>query len=226
MSDRRAVLFDIDGTLVDSVYAHVDAWRDAFARHQMLLPHWEIHRRIGKDGSILVSELIEVAGGDTGSDDLPSSLSEAHDRAYADRSDQLTVLPGARDLVRSVADHGMVVVLATSAPEHELSLLRSLLDVDDIVGAVTSGADVDTAKPDSTIVGIALDRAGVGASDAVMIGDATWDFIAASDRGVRGVGVLSGGVGRGELLQAGAAAVYRDAAEVLASGILVAGVRS
>ncbi|MGJ0118665.1 HAD family hydrolase [Williamsia sp. MIQD14] len=225
MSGRRAALFDIDGTLVDSVYTHVAAWRDAFADNDLTLPHWEIHRRIGKDGGILVSELVEIADGDTGSDDLESRLSDAHDRFYSERSEGLTVLPGARDLVREAQRLGMVVVLATSAPDHELDLLRRLLDVDDLVDAVTSGADVETAKPDSTIVGIALDRAGVEAADAVMIGDATWDFVAASDRGVPGVGVLTGGVGRGELLQAGAGAVFRDAAEVIASGILGSGDR-
>ncbi|KQR99550.1 HAD family hydrolase [Williamsia sp. Leaf354] len=225
MSEPRAALFDIDGTLVDSVYTHVAAWREAFAESDLTVPHWEIHRRIGKDGALLVSELIEVSTGDAGSDDLESRLSDAHDRAYAERSSQLTVLPGARELVREAKRLGMRVVLATSAPDHELAVLRELLGVDDLVDAITSGADVDTAKPDSTIVGIALDRAGVRAADAVMIGDATWDFVAASDRGVPGIGVLTGGVGRGELLQAGAGAVYRDAAEVVASGILGSGDR-
>ncbi len=216
MATIEAVLFDIDGTLVDSVYLHVDAWRRAFAQHGLTAPAWEIHRRIGKDGSLLVDELIELAGGDTESDDLSSDVSSAHDDVYSQRTDELTVLPGARDLVRHCKVSGFTVVLATSAPENELKVLRSLLGVDDVVDAVTSGADVEMAKPDSTVVALALQRAEVSAEKAVMVGDATWDFLAASDIGVRGLGVRSGGIAAHELLAAGAGEVYADAAEVLA----------
>ncbi len=222
MSAVRAILFDIDGTLVDSVYLHVDSWRRAFAAQSLIVPTWEIHRRIGEDGSLLVSELIALAGGDPDSSDLTSDLTSAHDEMYGERSDELTVLPGARELVRAAHEFGMTVVLATSAPEHELSILRALLDVDRHVDAVTSGADVDTAKPDSTIVGLALERAGVQAADAVMVGDATWDFVAASDIGVRGLAVRSGGIAGAELIDAGASDVYDDAADLLARAALFA----
>ena len=222
MAPIQAILFDIDGTLVDSVYLHVDAWRRAFAEHGLVAPAWEIHRRIGKDGSLLVKELIDVAGGDSESGDLASDLSSAHDEHYGARSDDLTVLPGARDLVRRSKDQGLVVVLATSAPDHELTILRSLLDVDDAVDAVTSGADVDMAKPDSTVVALALERAGVAAENAVMIGDATWDFVAATDIGVRGLGVRSGGIAAQELREAGASEVFADASELLSVSDLFA----
>ncbi|MCP2176088.1 HAD family hydrolase [Williamsia maris] len=222
MAPTQAILFDIDGTLVDSVYLHVDAWRRAFADHGLVAPAWEIHRRIGKDGSLLVEELMDVAGGDSGSSDLASELSSAHDEHYGSRSDELTVLPGARDLVRRCKDSDFVVVLATSAPEHELEILRSLLDVEDAVDAVTSGADVETAKPDSTVVALALERAGVTAENAVMIGDATWDFVAATDIGVHGLGVRSGGIAAQELRAAGASEVFADASELLARSDLFA----
>ena len=222
MAPIQAVLFDIDGTLVDSVYLHVDAWRRAFADHDLVAPSWEIHRRIGKDGSLLVEELIDVSGGDPESSDLASDLSSAHDEYYGGRSDELTILPGARELVRRCKDNDLVVVLATSAPEHELKILRSLLDVEDAVDAVTSGADVETAKPDSTVVALAVERAGVAAENAVMIGDATWDFVAATDIGVRGLGVRSGGIAAQELREAGASEVFADASELLSVSDLFA----
>ncbi|MBE7160926.1 MAG: HAD family hydrolase [Williamsia herbipolensis] len=215
MSRVRAVLFDIDGTLVDSVYDHVTAWWSAFRRHGLSVPHSEIHARIGKDGSLLVAELLEIAGGDRDDEDLTSALSSAHDELYGDRVGGLTVLPGARELVRASKDRGYIVVLATSAPEHELTALRALLDVDDLVDAVTSSEDVETAKPDGTVVDIALGRARVPASAAVMVGDATWDFLAASPLGVRGIGLSSGGIGAAELREAGADETYRDALDLL-----------
>jgi phosphoglycolate phosphatase-like HAD superfamily hydrolase len=117
--------------------------------------------------------------------------------------------------VRASKDRGYIVVLATSAPEHELTALRALLDVDDLVDAVTSSEDVETAKPDGTVVDIALGRARVPASAAVMVGDATWDFLAASPLGVRGIGLSSGGIGAAELREAGADETYRDALDLL-----------
>lgn len=215
MNRVQAVLFDIDGTLVDSVYDHVVAWWSAFGDHGLSVPHSEIHTRIGKDGSLLVAELVEIAGGDRDDDALTSSLSSAHDDLYGERVEHLTVLPGARDLVRASKDRGYTVVLATSAPDHELRALRALLDVDDLVDAVTSSEDVETAKPDGTVVDIALGRAGVPASAAVMMGDATWDFLAATPLGVRGIGLCSGGIGAAELREAGAEETYRDPVDVL-----------
>ncbi|MGZ8177732.1 HAD family hydrolase [Williamsia sp. SKLECPSW1] len=215
MSRIQAVLFDIDGTLVDSVYDHVTAWWEAFADQGLSVSHNEIHRRIGKDGGLLVSELMGIAGADGDDDDLASTLSSAHDDRYGDRVERLSVLPGARELIRASKDRGFTVVLATSAPDHELTALRALLDVDDIVDAVTSSEDVATAKPDGTVVSVALERAGVDASAAVMVGDATWDFLAARPLGVRGVGLCSGGIGAAELREAGADETYRDAADLL-----------
>ena len=220
MSRVQAVLFDIDGTLVDSVYDHVSAWWSAFRGQGLSVPHSAIHSRIGKDGGLLVAELAEIAGADRDDEDLTSALSSAHDELYGERVDQLTVLPGARELVRAGKDRGYTVVLATSAPEHELTALRALLDVDDLVDAVTSSEDVETAKPDGTVVDIALGRARVPASAAVMIGDATWDFLAASPLGVRGIGLRSGGIGAAELREAGADETYRDAADLLENSTL------
>lgn len=211
---KLAVLFDIDGTLVDSVYAHVAAWHEALAEVDLTVPHWEIHRRIGMDGSLLVDELLDIAGVGAdapGRSDLADAASIKHTEVYLRRSDSLTILPGGRDVIRRAKELGYVVVLATSAPQQELEILRDLLEIEDHIDAVTSGEDVETAKPDATVVKIAVERAGVSASNAVMVGDATWDAIAATKVGVRSVAVLTGGIGGDALRGAGAKRVFQDA---------------
>ena len=205
-----AVLFDIDGTLVDSNYLHVHAWQQAF--HEVGLPvqAWHIHRSIGMDGSTLVEELSNGAD-----DDVRTQLKDAHTRHYEASAELLTPLPGARDLLARVADLGLQVVLATSAPENELALLRKTLGCDELVSALTSSEDVEQAKPRPDIVRVALEKAGVAAEQAVFIGDTVWDVEASARAGVPCIGVLSGGVSRGELETAGAAAVFDDAAQLL-----------
>ncbi|TDL09841.1 HAD family hydrolase [Mycolicibacterium obuense] len=209
---RPAVLFDVDGTLVDSNYLHVYAWVRAFEAEGVPVAAWRIHRCIGMDGTTLVKTL---AGEDAGQGQL-DQLKDRHSEFYKESTHLLTPLPGARDLLRRVADLGLQVVLATSAPDDELRTLREVLDCDDVVSEVTSSADVDTAKPQPDIVEVALARAGVTAAQAVFVGDAVWDCEAARRAKVTSVGVLSGGVSRAELSEAGAAAVFEDAAELLA----------
>ena len=206
-----AVLFDVDGTLVDSNYLHVWAWLRAFDAEGLPVDGWRIHRCIGMDGATLVRTL----SGDAGQGVL-DRLKEKHSEYYEQSTDLLAPLPGARDLLRVVADRGLQVVLATSAPEDELATLRKVLDCDDVIAAVTSSQDVQTAKPKPDIVEVALDRAGVSAQRAVFIGDAVWDCEAAARAKVSSIGVLSGGVSRAELLEAGASAVFEDAGDLLA----------
>lgn len=209
---RTAVLFDIDGTLVDSNYAHIDAWWRAFTAIGESVDAWRIHRAIGMDSSKLLETLLPEA-----SDDTRSAAKQYHSAYYAEHQPRLRLLPGARDLLAAVARDGHAVVLATSAPETELVRLRELLDAEEWLTAVTSAEDVDQAKPDPGIIAVALDRAGVEASSAVMIGDAMWDVESAGRVGVTSIGVMTGGVGGDELRGAGAAAVYADAAAVLAA---------
>ncbi|MFN3600578.1 MAG: HAD family hydrolase [Dietzia sp.] len=212
----RALLLDVDGTLVDSTYVHVSTWHRALAEAGAPVPHVEVHRRIGKDGSTLVAELLEVAGiDDEDRDRIASRAKDLHSEYYAEAGDSLRVLPGARELVRGAKEQGWTTVLATSAPPSEFGQARDLLGVDDHVDAVTTGEDVDTAKPDPTIVAIALERSGVDAADAVMVGDATWDAIAATKLGIRSVAVRTGGIGDAELREAGFSEIVDDAAGVL-----------
>lgn len=214
---RRALLLDVDGTLVDSTYVHVSTWHRALDEAGATVPHVEVHRRIGKDGGTLVAELLEAAGVDDDEerDRIASRAKDLHSRYYAEAAESLRLLPGARDLVRAASERGWITVLATSAPPSEFREARALLDVDEFVDAVTTGDDVDRAKPDPTIVGIALERAGVDAVDAIMVGDATWDAIAAGKFGVRSVAVRTGGIGDAELSAAGFAHVVDDTAAVL-----------
>ncbi|MFI6046768.1 HAD family hydrolase [Nocardia sp. NPDC051321] len=210
MPDPAAVLFDIDGTLVDSNYLHARAWHRAFRDAGATVPTWRIHRSIGMDGDTL----IETLAGDL-AEAAADRADDLHSRYYLDSADELTLLPGAREVLAALHARGLRVVLATSAPEDELSLLRKLLDSESVLYAVTGGEDVETAKPDPTIVQIALDRAGVPAQRAVFVGDTVWDVRACVDVGVPTVGVLSGGISRAELENEGAAFVCDDVAQLL-----------
>ncbi|MCV7029242.1 HAD family hydrolase [Mycobacterium sherrisii] len=205
-----AVLFDVDGTLVDSNYLHVYAWQRAFAAEDIAVPAWHIHRCIGMDGSTLVRTL-----SDNAPEEVQDRLSEAHSQHYRALSPLLAALPGAQELLRRVAGLGLQVVLASSAPDDELEMLCKVLDCGEVISASTSSRDVDTAKPEPGIVQVALDRAGVDAQHAVFIGDAVWDARAARAAGVPCIGVLSGGISREELAAAGASPVYADAQDLL-----------
>lgn len=205
-----AVLFDVDGTLVDSTYLHVYAWQRAFDAEDLAVAAWKIHRGIGMDGSTLVRTLSDDAPAD-----VQERLSDGHSRYYREISGLLAPLPGARALLHRVADLGLQVVLASSAPEDELETLRKVLDCDDVISATTSSHDVDTAKPEPGIVQVALDRAGVTPEQAVFVGDAVWDAHAAKAAGVSCIGVLGGGVSDAELQAAGAAPIFDDPQDIL-----------
>ncbi len=197
------MLFDVDGTLVDSNYLHVHAWHRAFSELRIPVQSWQIHRSIGMDGG----KLLDTLAADV-DDDVRKQLKELHSRHYEETSSLLSPLPGGREILERIEALGLQVVLATSAPEDELAMLREVLNRDDLISVVTSAEDVETAKPEPDIVEIALDRAGVGPKHAVFVGDAVWDARACVAAGVTCIGVLSGGVSRGELEEAGAAAVF------------------
>jgi HAD superfamily hydrolase (TIGR01509 family) len=171
---------------------------------------WRIHRSIGMDGSTLVDELSGGADGDT-----QHRLTELHGQHYRDVASLLRPLPGAQSLLRRVAEIGLQVVLATSAPESELAILREVLGCDDVVSHVTNSGDVDTAKPQPDIIQVALHRAGAAAEQSVFVGDAVWDVEACARAGVPCIGVLTGGAGRDELRQAGAIDVFEDPRQLL-----------
>lgn len=210
-----AVLFDIDGTLVDSTYLHVHAWMRAFADlgDDLTRPvdAWRIHRGIGMGSSLLLADLLA-----DDADRLADRAKDAHARRYRELTGLQRPFDGARDLVRAVAERGARTVLATSAAPAELEELLKVLDLADVLTGVTSDKDVDSAKPEPDLVQAALGTAGVPPERAVLVGDTGWDVEAAARAGVPCVAVLTGGVSEAELRAAGAAAVYRDVAALLA----------
>ena len=207
----KAVLFDIDGTLMDSNYLQVQAWSEAFDQLARPVDDARIHRVIALDSAALLQTLL----GDR-AEELGEQAKKAHTAAYEKLADRLRPFTAARDLLAAVGDRGVAVVLATSAPENELKLLRKALDAEQFVTAVTSAEDAETAKPNPGILQAALVKTGVAAQDAVMVGDTVWDGQAAAAAGITFVGMRSGGISTGELSDAGAVAVYDDPADLLA----------
>jgi HAD superfamily hydrolase (TIGR01509 family) len=200
---------DIDGTLVDSNFLHVEAWAQAFDELRIDVPSWLIQRAIGADSAVLLNQLI----GDE-PDDHKDRAKTLHARYYQALVPRLKLLPGARELITDLSTNGVRVVLATSAPDDELEALLTVLHIQEHIYAVTSAEDVEEAKPRPGIIAVALRKGDVDAAQAVMIGDSVWDIAAAENAGVAAIGVLSGGTGEGDLTRAGAIAVYRDAADL------------
>lgn len=208
--ERIAVLFDIDGTLVDSNYLHVDAWHQAFQTLGVDVEAWRIHRSIGQDAGELLTSLVGERD-----DAWITRAKVLHAENYKNLAPRLRLLPDARQLLELLDDEGITVVLATSAPQEELDILLELLDSDEVIHATTNSDDVAKAKPSPDIVTVALDRAGVVARDAVFVGDSEWDIEAASRAGVRSFGVLTGGIAGDLLMQAGAERVFAGPADFL-----------
>ncbi len=207
---RRVALFDIDGTLVDSNYLHVQAWSEALAEIGVTTGDARVHRAIGMDSQKLLDVLAPDA--DEADRERATRLNSEHYRRLMPR---LRAFEGARRLLRELADHGVTVVLATSAPLDELAELRKVLDADDVIAFATSADDVDIAKPEPDLLHVALARSGATADEAVMIGDAVWDGEAARRAGIAFMGVRSGGTGHADLVAAGASAVYDDVGDLL-----------
>jgi HAD superfamily hydrolase (TIGR01509 family) len=202
----KAVLFDVDGTLLDTNYLHVVAWLRAFAAAGISVPAKEIHHRIGMSGDRLVDEL---AGGPR------PDVSERWRQEYDAMKPDIRALPDARALLLELGRRGLRVGLATSSPAEDVDTMRAVLDVDDVLAFTTSAGDVDEAKPAPDIFQTALAEAGVPRSDALVVGDTVWDVVAARRCGLDCVGVLTGGISRAELERAGAIAVYESTSEIL-----------
>ena len=207
----RGVLFDVDGTLVDSGYIHAVCWWQAFRQAGHDVPTATIHRAIGMGSDRLAPHVL----GKEIDDEQLDELTAAHSALYAQYWARLRPLPGARELVRRCHDEGLATVLASSASSTELAVLREVLDVDDALDHATSSADGDSSKPDPDLVEVALAKAGLRPRETVFIGDAVWDVEAASAAGVVCVGLECGGTSAAELLDAGAIAVFKDPADLL-----------
>jgi HAD superfamily hydrolase (TIGR01509 family) len=208
-----ALVFDLDGTLVDSVYQHVLAWHEALHVSGMELSVWRIHRRIGMSGGLFARALLRETGREL-DDALRERLQELHAKAYRRRIDQVRPLPGARDLLRRLTELDCPWAIATSGRIESAGPTLTLLDVPKDVPVVTRD-QVAHAKPNPDLFIEAARRLGVDAMDAVVVGDSVWDLLAARRARMLGVGLLSGGYGVDELERAGAYRVYEDPAELM-----------
>ncbi|MGN9777335.1 HAD family hydrolase [Micromonospora sp. H33] len=209
--NASGVLFDVDGTLVDTTYLHTVSWWEALRQTDQAVPMATIHRAIGMGSDKLLDHLL----GPERDHDADSRLRDAHDTLYGEYWERLEPLPRAADLLRACADRGLRVVLATSAAEHEVGALRRALAADDVIGTVTSSADAQESKPAPDILVAALDQAGLDAARTVFVGDSVWDVAAAGRLAIPCVGLTCGGTSRCELAGAGAVAVYDDPAALL-----------
>jgi len=216
MNDPKgtAFLFDLDGTLIDSVYQHVIAWREALEQVDLSLAVWKIHRRIGMSGGLFVTALRRELGEEL-DDETVARLPDLHTEAFNRHYDGVRPLPGASELLGSLTEQGIPWAIATSGAERTAGRSRALLGLPDDVPMVTRD-QVRYAKPDPDLFLTAATRIGVDIRDSIVVGDSVWDLLAARRAGALGIGLLSGGYGREELIYAGAFRVYEDPGDLLA----------
>jgi HAD superfamily hydrolase (TIGR01549 family) len=210
---RTALVFDLDGTLVDSVYQHVLAWHRALLATGIDLSIWRIHRRIGMSGGLFMRALLREIGRDLDLE-LVRRLQEGHAAAYQDLAGDVRPLPGAVELLRTLTALGVPWAIATSGRMQTAGSALAKLGVPDGVPIVTRDM-VARAKPDPDLFLAAIDRLGVQAADVFVVGDSVWDLLAARRAQTLGIGLLSGGYGTEELASAGAYRVYDDPAMLL-----------
>jgi HAD superfamily hydrolase (TIGR01493 family) len=204
------VLFDVDGTLVDTTFVHAVCWTEALRQHGHVVPAADVHHAIGMSSDRLLAKCLGEH--DTSVDD---AITAAHLTLYRQYWGRLSPLPGAADLLSECARRGLRVVLASSASADELDALRSALDADDAITEATSSNDAEAGKPAPDILQSALERAGLEPGQVVFVGDAVWDGRAADKAGVAFVALTCGGTPERDLRDAGATSVWRDPADLL-----------
>lgn len=208
----RALIFDLDGTLVDTVYAHVFAWQRALAEAGMAIEGWRIHRRIGMSGGLFTRAVAR---------ELEREITPAEEAALLNRHGQLFLqllperrpLPGAVEILRFLKSSNIPFGIATSGRRPEINASLEVLGIGNETIVIERG-DVARAKPEPDLFLACQQRLGVAANDCYVIGDAVWDLLAARRAGMLSIGLLSGGYGEDELSKAGAFRVYRDPAEL------------
>lgn len=209
----RGVLFDVDGTLVDTNYLHAVTWWEALRQAGHTVPMARIHRAIGMGSDKLLDHLLGPER-DRSADD---TMRAAHLALYTTYWERLSPLPGAADLLRACAARGLRVVLASSASKKELGTLRRALGADAVIHTATSKDDAGTSKPDPDILMVALRKSGLSPDHALLVGDSVWDVVAADRAGLRCIGVTCGGTSAAELHDAGAIETYDDPAALCAN---------
>jgi HAD superfamily hydrolase (TIGR01549 family) len=214
MRIETSFLFDLDGTLVDSVYQHVLAWKEALDAEGIKLSVWRIHRKIGMSGGLFMNQLLRETHGDISADRV-DRLRRSHAEAYKRLRAQVCPLPGARELLAALTDGGTRWAIATSGRMETAAVNLEVLGVDPAKEIVVTRDDVKYAKPDPDLFIAAAERLGVPIENTVVVGDSIWDMLAARRCRSLGVGLLAGGYGMDELERAGALRVYEDPADLL-----------
>src|SRR3954466_574600 len=214
MRIQPVFLFDLDGTLVDSVYHHVIAWKDALDAEGIELSVWRIHRKIGMSGGLFTNQLLRETGLEI-SADLVERLRRSHAASYQRFADRIRPLPGARELLAWLTEAGIPWAIATSGRMDTAAVNLAALGGDPSRVPVVTRDQVKYAKPDPDLFLAAADRIGAAIETAVVVGDSIWDILAAARCKALGVGLLSGGYGTDELRDAGAFRVYDDPADLL-----------
>jgi HAD superfamily hydrolase (TIGR01509 family) len=211
----RALIFDLDGTLVDTVYAHVFAWQQALASAGLPIDAWRVHRKIGMSGGLFTRAVARELGRDLGAEEV-HSIQRRHGEIYRSLLPKPRPLPGALRLLERLRELAIPFGIATSGrrPEINASLVALQLPPQTVI---IERGDVSRAKPEPDLFLACQRRLGVEVRDCFVVGDAVWDLLAARRAGMLSVGLLSGGYGEEELMRAGAFRVYRDAAELDAS---------
>ena len=211
----RALIFDLDGTLVDTVYAHVFAWQIALAEEGMPIDGWRIHRRIGMSGGLFARAVAREVGRELSPAET-EAIQLRHGAIFRELLTDRRPLPGARELLADLRARGVVHGIATSGRRPEIDRSLEALGVGDETVVIDRG-DVARAKPEPDLFLECAARLGANPADCYVVGDAVWDLLAARRAGMLSVGLLSGGYGEAELISAGAFRVYRDADELRGS---------
>lgn len=212
--NKITILFDLDGTLIDSVYQHVLAWGKALREVGVKLPNWMIHRKIGMSDELIVQAFLRDAKVNLSKDEI-KELRDIHGRAYAKLAPEVKALPGAKDLLATLLKSRVSHAIATSSPADQAERPLKMLGVSPKVPVVT-GDDVKNAKPAPDLFLAAAEHLDAELENCMVVGDSVWDLLAARRARANGIGFLSGGFGQDELERAGAYRVYAGPADLLA----------
>jgi len=214
LEPQTAFVFDLDGTLIDSVYQHVLAWQEALNDDGIQLAVWRIHRKIGMSGGLFTNLLLRETGikFDT---ERAERLQRRHAEVYRRSLKHVRPLPGARELLSTLSEAEIPYAIATSGRRQTAAPALEMLGIDVARTAIITRDDVQFAKPEPDLFLAAVDRLGVSSPGVSVVGDSVWDMLAATRARFLGIGLLSGGYGREELERSGAYRVFADPADLL-----------